>query len=342
MWTVNNNTPFAAERTILCDADGSMVWVVVVKGTFEITPDGTTTIAGEQASVCVKPEHYADPVTSALRYDMDLVYTKPTTDILLNGHAYTPNSKPDFEVDATMQVAGVTKSARVFGDRIWEKGVAGLKISDPQPFVKMPIVYERAYGGTVDPPAEGKNPAMERRNPVGVGYAKDPESLIGKPAPNIEDPEQLLSGTRLKSAPIGFGAIGRHWVPRVDWAGTYDEKWEEERLPLLPRDFDERFYQSAPPDQQTRQYLKGGEPVALLNLSPSGLLRFNLPRVWLSFQTTIGNHTTDHHANLHTVILEPDMPRVIMVWHTSVPCHGKDTKIKGTTVEMKDYRDLSR
>jgi hypothetical protein len=208
--------------------------------------------------------------------------------------------------------------------------------------MKMPIVYERAYGGGEEPAAGAKNPHSERRNPVGVGYARDPELLVGQPVPNIENPELLLSGTRLKSQPVGFGAIGRHWVPRVDWAGTYDEKWEEERLPLLPKDFDERFYQCAPLDQQTTQYLKGGEPVALLNLTPEGLLRFNLPRVWLSFRTRIANDVIDHHANLYTVILEPDAPRVIMVWHTAVPCHGKDTKIEGTTVELKESHAFSR
>lgn len=342
MWTVNNNTPFAADRTFVCDANGAMVWVVVVKGTFLINSDGATVAADKQAEVCLKPEYRGDPETTALVYDIDMVHTKPTTDIILNGHAYAPKGKPAFEIDATMQVAEVTKTVRATGDRVWEKGVAGLKTGDPQPFMKMPIVYERAFGGGDKPSSDVKNPHWERRNPVGVGYAKNPDVLVGQPVPNIENPESLISGTRLKTQPVGFGPIGRHWVPRVDWAGTYGEKWEKERLPLLPRDFDERFYQCAPPDQQAQQYLKGGEPVALLNLTPEGLLRFNLPRVWLSLRTRIGSEVIDHHANLHTVILEPDVPRVVMVWHTSVPCHGKDTKVQGTTVDLKELHTFSR
>ncbi len=342
MWTVTNNTPFAADRTLVCDANGAMVWVVVVKATFMINSDGSTVAAVQQTEVCVKPVYRGEPESSSLVYDIDFVHTKPSTDIILNGHAYAPNGKPAFEIDATMQVAGVTKTVRAIGDRIWEKSVAGLKTSHPQPFMKLPIVYERAYGGIDELSVGGPNPAFERRNPVGIGYAKNPDRLVGKPVPNIENPESLLSGTRLKAQPTGFGAIGRHWVPRVEWAGTYDEKWEKERLPLLPRDFDERFYQCAPPDQQTAQYLKGGEPVGLLNLTPEGPLRFNLPRIWLSFRTRIASETIDHHANLHTVILEPDVPQVIMVWHASVPCHGKDTKIEGTTVELKESHTFSR
>ena len=36
--------------------------------------------------------------------------------------------------------------------------------------------------------------------------------------------------------------------------------------------------------------------------------------------TRFGRDRVDHGARLHTVILEPDHPRVIMVWHTSLPC----------------------
>ena len=342
MWTVSNNTPFAADRTFVCDRDGAMVWIVVIKGTFLIQTDGSAVVADKQADVCVKPQHRGEPELSSLVYDIDLIHTKPATDIILNGHAYAPKGKPAFEVDATMQVAGITKTVRAYGDRTWERGFAGMKMTDPQPFVKMPIVYERAFGGGDKSSSDVKNPRWERRNPVGVGFAKSPELLAGQPAPNIEDPQSLLSAVKLKAHPAGFGPIGRHWEPRVDWAGTYDEKWGKERLPLLPRDFDERFYQCAPADQQAPQYLKGGEPVALLNLSPEGLLRFNLPRVWLTFRTRLANEVIDHHANLHTVILEPDVPRVIMAWHTSVPCHGKDAKLQGTTVDLKEFHTFSR
>jgi len=342
MWTISNNTPFAADRTLVCDSNGAMTWVVVVKGTFLIKPDGSTAVADEQVGVCVKPVYRGEPDLSSLIYDVDMVHTKPTTDIVLHGHAYAPKGRPAFQVDATMQVAGITKTVRVFGDRSWERGFAGLRVTDPQPFVKIPIVYERAFGGGDKPSSGVKNPRWDRRNPVGVGFAGNPEVLVGQPVPNIEDPQSLLSGAKLKTHPAGFGPIGRHWVPRVDWAGTFDEAWEKERLPLLPRDFDERFYQCAPADQQAPRYLAGGEPVALLNLTPEGLLRFNLPRVWLTFRTRLAGESIAHHANLHTVTLEPDVPRVIMAWHTSVPCHGKDTRLEGTTVDQKELHAFSR
>jgi hypothetical protein len=124
-------------------------------------------------------------------------------------------------------------------------------------------------------------------------------------------------------------------MPRVKFAGTYDEKWQAERSPLLPEDFDDRFYQSSPVDQQSAQFLKGGEEVELLNLTPGGHLSFCLPRVFLGFETDFGDAPARHRANLHSVILEPDAPRVLLTWHTALRCHEKVTKLRRTTIIQK-------
>ena len=49
---------------------------------------------------------------------------------------------------------------------------------------------------------------------------------------------------------MSFGPIGRNFKSRVTLAGTYDKKWLDEIYPFLPADFDEQYYQAAPPDQQ--------------------------------------------------------------------------------------------
>ncbi len=342
MLVVNNQTPFAADRTTTSDMEGALVWIVAVKATFDIAPDGSTALAEEQPPVCLAPEHIGKPGESSLRYDSDLVLTKPTTDVVLLGHAYAPQGKPAFQTDVTMMVANISKTLRVTGDRKWEQGVAGPKMTEVEPFLKMPITYERAYGGGEKPSPDVEKPQFERRNPVGTGYAKRLEGPAGQAVPNVEDPNALQSPTSLRTRPIGFGPIERHWLPRADFAGTYDEKWVDKRLPLLPRDFDDRFYQFAPPDQQTPQYLRGGEPVALVNLTPEGMLRFALPRIWLTFQTRFHDEIIDHHGNLHSVIIEPDAPRVSLVWHTSLPCHGKDTKLEETVVRLKEFQQFSK
>ena len=75
-----------------------------------------------------------------------------------------------------------------------------------------------------------------------------------------------------------FGPLRRDERPRKAYAGTFDQNWIENRMPLLPEDFDTRFNQAAPPNQQVRGYLKGDEAVSIANLySEVRLIRTSLP-----------------------------------------------------------------
>ncbi len=310
MWTITNNSPFAAERSWVRDKNGAEVWLVAVKGTFLISRDGSVKLAEEQEEVCLAPKFRGEPDKSSLLYDSDLVHTKSKTDVLLHGHAYAPGGKPTTKVIVRLKIADIEKELHVVGDRVYS--LFGRKLSKPQPFTKMP--------------KHGWDP----RNPVGRGFATRAAHLDGKPAPNIADPK-----TWIQNRPIGFGPIAGHWTPRIKYGGTYDAKWEKSRQPLLAEDFDERFHQCAPEDQQV-PFLKGGELVELYNLTPNGLLRFRLPRVNLGFETVFDNADNElHRSSLHTVILEPDVPQVMMVWHTHLPCHHKVLKLLTTRIDLK-------
>jgi hypothetical protein len=331
MWQLVNNTSFAADKTLIADRNGADMWVVALKCTYTIRPDGATEVAEDQAKIVPAPKHRGDAAKTALLYESDLDYTKTTTDVVLNGSAYAPPGRPVSQIDVAMKVGSLEKVLRVFGDRFWEPGGPfGITLSRPQPFQLMPITYERAFGGTEDN-------GWEPRNPVGVGFATDPSHLVGKPGPNVEDPRALLVTWKDRPSPAGFGAVARHWLPRVRFAGTYDERWKKERLPLLPEDFDERFFQYAPIDQQAPEFLKGTEQVELRNLTPGGRLTFRLPGEFPVFRTWLAGKIVEHRAKLCSVILEPDIPRVILLWSTSLPCHGKKYSLERTTIMLKRW-----
>jgi hypothetical protein len=327
MWVVDNQTPFAAERCWIRDRDGSEVWLVAVRAAFSIAPDGATQPAKEQEPVVMAPEYWGEPAATSLRYDSDLVHKKLSTDVLLHGHAYAPKGKPAEQVDVSLETEGVKKQLSVIGDRVWERSLGGVKLSAPTPFVQMPIRYERAFGGRDESSSNPKEWTWDVHNPVGRGFAAKRDNLAGKPAPNIEGPAADVAA--------GFGPVPGHWLPRASFAGTYDAQWERDRLPLLPDDFDDRFYQSAPPDQQTPRFLQGGELVELRNLTPNGYFRFHLPRVTLRFRTRFSKGPDrEHRGQLHTVIIEPDVPRVVMVWHTHLSCHHQVLRLLGTVVKV--------
>jgi len=333
MWLVDNRTPFAAERGWVRDRDGTEVWLVAVKCTFDIHPDGTTTVADEQPSVFRLPQYNGEPGRSSVKYDGDLVLTKTTTDVIVVGHAYAPNGRPVTQMEAGFSVDSVQKVLRVTGDRIWTDSGP----SSAAPFLKMPLLYERAFGG-VDRRSARPERDWDWRNPVGTGFAIDRDHLNGVPLPNIEYPEEPVRSWKDRPRPAGLGPIEGHWQPRAILAGTYDERWQKERQPLLPIDFDDRFFQSAPADQQARAFLKGGESVTLFHLTPAAELRFIVPRVYLGFETLFydGSSHTHTERRLHTLIIEPDYPRVSLVWHSAFPCHFKVQKLQRTVVTMKD------
>src|SRR4051812_9527528 len=119
MWQIDNRTPFAAERGWVRDREGAEIWLVAVKGTYDIDADGATRISPAQPPVLRVPEFHGEPNRSSLKYDADLVLTKTTTDILVVGHAYAPANRPVAQMDVSMRVGPVQKTLRVFGDRIW-------------------------------------------------------------------------------------------------------------------------------------------------------------------------------------------------------------------------------
>ena len=64
---------------------------------------------------------------------------------------------------------------------------------------------------------------------------------------------------------MAFGAISRNFASRYPLAGTYDQDWQDNVFPFLPRDFDPLYYQAAPPEQQM-DYPSGGEGIELRRL----------------------------------------------------------------------------
>jgi hypothetical protein len=320
------------------DKTGEKSWVVAVKGTYRVSVHGTTELSETQTPLFYSAEHIGEPGKSSIRFEADLIPTKPATDVIVNGHAYTPAGKPARAVDVSIRVGPLNKRLRVFGDRHWNMGFAGgLNQSSPAKFERMPITYERAFGGwdKTDP-----DPAKQRlfpENPIGSGFATKAHHLEGLPLPNIEDPAELISSWNDRPSPAGFGAIASYWSPRLEWGGTYDDAWMKNKFPLLPDDFDIRFHQCARPDQQVDGYLRGGEIVTLENLTETGSLQFYLPKVYLAFETRFGAHRKEHRASLQTVVIEPDVPQILLVWQTSLACHHLLDHLDETIVWEKQY-----
>jgi hypothetical protein len=140
------------------------------------------------------------------------------------------------------------------------------------------------------------------------------------PLPNLEDPRALVKQPKDRPAPTGFGFISPAWLPRRSYAGTYDERWRAERFPLLPLDFNQAFYQCAPPGQTVQGYLQGNEPVAVVNATANGSLAFNVPNNRIEIKVWLRGTPTIYRPVIDTFIIEPDNGRAVCVWKTTFPC----------------------
>ena len=314
-----NKTEYTGGMVLLQDRDGRDLLVVIVKCAYFYNGSGDPIPAPEQVPVQMADSFYGNPGESSVRYESDLVPHKTGTDVVMLGNAYAPKNVAR-ELDVSVRVGPLYKVCRVFGNRRWGTSLGMLSISDPDPFDRMPLIYERAFGGMDLSSPDEKEHESEKRNPVGCGFMasksrRDAEQI---PLPNIEDPRALIQTAQDRPQPAGFGFIGRHWQPRVTLAGTYDKKWMEERSPLLPLDFNERYFNGAHPDLIYGKYLQGGEPVEIVNASPGGPLRFFLPGKKPGIEIV---STSLERIRLEpvfdTLLLEPDQSRFVITWRAS-------------------------
>ena len=276
---INNTTDFHFEPLFLQDEEMRPLFVGLVKATFRIQPsqNGPLIPMQDQVPAVVAGEPYDDPETGSYKYEPECAPYKCNTDIVLVGSAKAPQENMR-QFDCGFRVGNQVKVARIFGERVWVKGMLGMTASEAQPVTEVPLTYENAFGGVdLSVEMEHGNP-LEVRNPVGKGFHhKKGQRVVNSPLPQIEDPSNLIANYNDCPAPVGFGFTSPNWHPRREFAGTYDETWLNERSPLMPEDFNPLFHNAASSQLVANGYLNGDEPVQILNASPWPKLVFHLP-----------------------------------------------------------------
>ncbi len=317
-----NLTPFAAERFCLVDAAGAETLVVVVKGTYACGKGGALEPAEGQSPVVMADEYYGEAGRSSVRLASDVSLAKGGTDVVLHGHACAPAGGAT-TADVSLSVGSLSKAVRVTGDRQWERRWGALRASPPQPFERVPLVYERAFGGTDDSPEAG--PESEPTNPVGAGFRGRKSALPAEGArlPNVEDPARPMSRPDDRPPPAGFGFVAPNWQPRLSYAGTYDDAWQRDRMPLVPADFKARFYSAATTGLFAEGHLRGGEPFEVVNAGRPGPWTGTLPTQGVEFVIDFPDNFEVVPMAIDTVLIDADNRRVELTWKGEFDVHGR-------------------
>lgn len=214
---------------------------VLTRRTYHIFHEKRPALSSAQKPLVEEASYHDD---GTLSEDIDLVVDKPATDVVVKGTAYSAGGKPVRRLDVAVGVAGRYKRVRVFGDRVCSSREERLRISEPESFTSMPLVYSRAYGGADETARDGldkyrlndlqkyvqydlknENLCVYRRNYIGKGFAiGEGRNIDGLNLPNLEDPDDLLSTRRIPTVdankwyyqpvPAGFDWYDHRWFPR--------------------------------------------------------------------------------------------------------------------------------
>ena len=314
---IENKTSLPLQAMINTNEHGKHELIVVVKATFDSLQ--ALKLASEMQEIHQKDIFWGEPETSSLRYANEMHLGKPGTDILMHAHAYAPNGQAVRESNVAISVGQYNLSLKVFGDRIWQSK----QISSTKQFVRIPLVYEYAFGAP-----------MNEFNPVGRS-----ETLLA----NIEDPQALIDNVKSVPMPTCPGPIASHWKTRSPLAGTYDQQWQETRLPYLPVDYDRRFNHSAHPQLQTQQPLKGGEIYRLQGVHPTEILEGKLPFCPLKIDVVLApdsnnrfdEKSTELALKYDTVHFEPDSDQVHISWRANHVCLHNAKDVISISMDFK-------
>jgi len=329
---------FLGDTFAAFDVDGREHLVVIVKATWTIPTDGSRPdFIVPPPPICIADEYYGEPGKSPLRQASDYARFKSRCDVLFDACAHAPGGKPVQELKVGVRIGNWQKEIRVLGNRKWQHGLMGLAPGKTEPFVSMPLNFGHAFGGTLEY-GDKKNPGMEclLTNLAGIGWGGSHtwHKLVGKPVPNLEYPDDPVLSPEGKQRPAALGSVPGACEPRIRYVGTYGEAWRRDRSPLLPVDFDERFYQCAPEDQQI-PYPCGGEEVCLRYLcAHQAEVNFELPPLKGMKVRVTRNDDSEQtlDALIDTLFFETESRRFSAIWRASTPLKRNMIEIDGIEI----------
>lgn len=343
MIEIDNRTGWPHASLLRTGPGGETFDVVAVKGTFDFAPPGRrVTPAADPAPIAWGDQYDGpvedDPLKAVLFREGELALYKPGTDVYLTGTAHARDDKPSTGWLAGFGIGPVKKVLQLHGPRRFRRSLLGWRLTSAEPAATVALDYRLAFGGSFVVPGEAASDAppssiYKADNPAGCGWLPDAAmlkavsrparralaSILGSvrelPAPQIEHPLRPVTHPHKRHAAEGFAPLARWCSPRLRHAGTYDERWQAERHPWLPEDFDTAFYQSAHPDLICKPYLCGEEVFTMAGLLHEGMVSQRLPGQYiLAAMTFSSGKKQAGRLVLDTVGIDLDARRVMLVW----------------------------
>jgi hypothetical protein len=302
----NSSLTVARTRDVLGD-DGVDVLVVVAKLSFRFD-------ARQRLRIAARPVRRSAELDDGggVRFPPDFDLPFGGTDCIVAGTAIPFRVPTDSRLLA-MAIGSVKKTVRLFGPRVYMKTPLGVRAGPSAPIVATPLRFDHCYGG-YEP---GNFEARVAENPIGRGFALDPERLVGSEAHRLEPANQL--GLPVHASGGCFAPIDHSWEPRNGHGGTYDERWRRKRAPAAPSDRSPLYHSTVRPEQRSSTPLTLPFTIDLVGFVEEPI-SLALPAYGIDIATEIERGSGDlYPAPLTRVIVSLDERVVELAFVASVP-----------------------
>lgn len=231
----------------------------------------------------------------------DELFYKGGVDLFVFGHARGKAGQAVEESDVQIEVGSFRRQVKVFGDRVWQRLGENLVPSAPKPFKAMPLTLAHAFGGT---DVWDELPVPLQENPGGKGYYLEEEHALGKPLPNVEDPDRLIRNWNDRPDPVGLGPCPYTCALRLRDSVVFDD---EGMLKVLKP----TFFNAAFPGMIVPR-VEPGERVRLSGVSEDGIVGFTIPRTTLSVRLQFDEKVIESPLAIDQLGVEVDKRRVFL------------------------------
>lgn len=186
-----------------------------------------------------------------------------------------PGGRPVPWLDVDIQVGrSFQRTLRVFGDRHWVRQGEDLVPSEPVPFERMSLGWDRAFGGQAEVEA-GMLPWGD--NPHGTGFYMFDWQAEGQPLPNLEDPYEPIRTWTDRPRAVGTGPYPVRWGLRQRNGVEIDE--DNPAAPI--RSLRRTLFNNAHPDFIVPDAVRPGDTIRVAHGRPGGDLVLSMPELRL-------------------------------------------------------------
>ena len=341
-----NQTPVPARLSVSSvEVVPHRLGMLVAKATFRIGEGGRVQLDTQDPI----PFYDGDEMTEVgIRPRDDLPRHDPAFEVLLLGAAYGPDGQAVPERRVSLRVGIHRRELQVTGDRHWTDRET---ISAPVPFVRMPMTFDRTFGGscevTVDEGAV--TTVVYPPNRHGRGFDPEPAArALGeflkapdgyphwnreRPLPNLEDPLRRLERYDDAPEPVCWSAVPMDTLLHLQRGVVMPSG-----NPPVPSDAEvgsmlgtswmkDGFFHRAHPDWVI-DLPPAGATVDIDGVSPRGPIRFALPKLAVAADFTFGEDTGTRILLPQMLVLLPEEERFYLVYrrtfqlapHSGIEC----------------------